>query len=366
MTFTVTYRGADGAMREECVEAASRGECFAQCRARGIAPLSVKEGDSASRRGAGARRGETGGTRSFPRRGSGDNGGKDGRAEGKAWKRRATAAAILILAAIVGGGAWWWMRREGGVAPDQPEGPKKTALAKEVKPAQPAEPAPNAATNKPPLTKEEKRAAQLKAIRDKYGDDIPPNLQPVVYFLENPPQREFHPAKSKASIFKRRCEREIASMIMAEPGTWFMRRPTFDARFDADFRASLDEPIEIGDGDTDEQRSLKQAVIDTKAELAERMKAGESPSDAMNAFAGSMYELGQYRRTLQDELGRIKRDASFSDQDIQDFVEAANKMLKDKGAQPIRMPNMVFRHVSLKKAAAKAAEKARKEKENAK
>ena len=93
MTFTVTYRGADGALREERIEAANRAECFAQMKAQGIAPLSVKEGDSVSRRG---------------RR---DDGGRNGRAERadrvecKAWKRHATvAAATLILMAIVGGG----------------------------------------------------------------------------------------------------------------------------------------------------------------------------------------------------------------------------------------------------------------------
>ena len=30
MTFTVTYRAKDGALREECVEAASRAECVAE------------------------------------------------------------------------------------------------------------------------------------------------------------------------------------------------------------------------------------------------------------------------------------------------------------------------------------------------
>ena len=44
MTFTVTYRGADGALREEAVEAASRAECFAECKARGITPVGVREG----------------------------------------------------------------------------------------------------------------------------------------------------------------------------------------------------------------------------------------------------------------------------------------------------------------------------------
>ena len=46
---------------------------------------------------------------------------------------------------------------------------------------------------------------------------------------------------------------------------------------------------------------------------------------------------------------------------IEDFVKAANKMLADKGAKPIPMPKMVLRHVSLKRAAARAEEMARQE-----
>ena len=292
----------------------------------------------------------------------GDRTGQDAHSPSRSAVPYVLAVACVLL---IAGGAWWWMQRDGVIAPNQPETPKKSVLVKEVKPAAAPKTEP-VATNRPPLTKEEKRAAQLKQIRDKYGDNIPENLKPVVYFLENPPQQTFHPARTKASIFKRRSEREIASMLMTEPGTWFMRKPTFDDRFDSDFRASLDEKIDITDEDSDEQKALKQAVIDTKAELAERMKTGEKPSDAMNAFAGSMYELGQYRRMLQDELGKIKRDASFSDRDVQEYVEAANKMLKEKGAKPIPMPKMVFRQVSLKMAAAKAAEKARTEKEEQK
>ena len=44
MTFTVTYRAKDGALREERVEAASRAECVAECRRLGIAPTGIKEG----------------------------------------------------------------------------------------------------------------------------------------------------------------------------------------------------------------------------------------------------------------------------------------------------------------------------------
>ena len=46
MTFTVTYRAKDGALREERVEASSRAECVAECRRRGIAPTKIKEGST--------------------------------------------------------------------------------------------------------------------------------------------------------------------------------------------------------------------------------------------------------------------------------------------------------------------------------
>ena len=83
MTFTVTYRAKDGALREERVDAANRAECVAECRKRGIAPTGIREGGKGKGRD-GAR----------PSRvGAGDN-------------KRTTArwvAAAVVLAAIVGG-----------------------------------------------------------------------------------------------------------------------------------------------------------------------------------------------------------------------------------------------------------------------
>ena len=261
-----------------------------------------------------------------------------------------SAAIIIVLAAV----SIWLHHRKAEPAPKKTvekvttkktvDRPRRIQSAKTPVPV---------VTNKP-LTKEEKRAKQLKQIRDKYGDNIPDNLKPVVYYLENPPQQIFEPAKSKGDIFKRQSEREIAALILTEPGTWFMRRPNFGDRFDSDFKASLNEKIEFSDSDTEEERALKEAVIETKNELLQRATSTEKPSDIMNAFAGSLYELGQYRRTLQDELGRLKRDSTISDADIESFVNAANKMLTDRGAQPIKMPKMILRHISLKRAADRA------------
>ena len=92
MTFTVTYRAKDGALREERVEAANRAECVAECRKRGIAPTGIKEGRS-GKSAASPKGSRTGG--------AGDS---------KRTTARWVAAAVLI-AVVVGGGVWWWSGR---------------------------------------------------------------------------------------------------------------------------------------------------------------------------------------------------------------------------------------------------------------
>ena len=91
MTFTVTYRDKDGALRDECVEAASRAECVAACRGRGITPTAIREGGV---RG--------GGRRAAAATPNGRD--KRGRSRSMLW-----GAAILAAAALVLGGVWWWL-----------------------------------------------------------------------------------------------------------------------------------------------------------------------------------------------------------------------------------------------------------------
>lgn len=205
------------------------------------------------------------------------------------------------------------------------------------------------------MTNDEK----LNSIRKKYGNNIPKNLQPTVYYLEHPTKVEYHPARTKYDIFTRRCDQEIASLVTTTPGTWFMRKPTFDTDFDKDFANSVAEKIEILDTDTEEQKEMKQAVIDAKKELAKILKdTGETPSSVMNREAEALYALGEYQRSLEDELHAVKMNPDYSDQDLIDFVSAANQMLEQKGAGKIAMPNLTYRHVSLRSAAIREAEKA--------
>jgi len=191
-------------------------------------------------------------------------------------------------------------------------------------------------------------AEKLKYFRDKYGDDIPDNLKPIVYYLENPPTKNFKKKPDKASIFKYRSEREIASFLLVKPGTWMMRPTTFGAKFDVDLIQSMQDKIEIKAGDSEEQRQLKEAVIAAKEELMDLAKAGEDPSKVMTEFAKDLYQMGQYRRDLESEIRAIKNDPSKSDDELSLAVEAANKMLEKKGLKPLRQPNMLIRNANLR------------------
>ena len=196
---------------------------------------------------------------------------------------------------------------------------------------------------------ERTREEKLAYFRNKYGNNLPDNLKPIVYYLENPPQKNFRAKPGPTAIFKHSCEREIAAAVICTPGTWILRPVEYDESFDRDFAQAMADKIEILDTDTESERELKQAVIAAKKELAARLKQGERPSTIMTETARTLYELGQYRSEIQDAVREYKNDPSKTDQDLCDYVEAANKMLEKKGLKKIAKPNLTLRHVTLKR-----------------
>ena len=269
--------------------------------------------------------------------------------------RGVIVGSVVVLGAA---GAWWGLSSAGGGGSNSSES-SKPKLIKQVTPAS----APQATAQPPPPPPRKKykdmtRDEKLEFLRKEFGDNPPDGYKAELYFLKHPPKENIRPyGNSPVNAFKHHCERAIASALTMEPGAPMLMKPTFDARLDADFAQHAVDAIEIGDDDTDEVKALKQAVAETKKELIDRVKNGENPSDILNAHMDSMYELGKYKSQMSEMINEMRNDPSKSDDDIRDLVTAANKLLRDKGAQEFEMPNLFARQAKLQAMARREKQK---------
>ena len=111
------------------------------------------------------------------------------------------------------------------------------------------------------------------------------------------------------------------------------------ADFDEEFEKSLSKEIKINTEDSDEEREIKQAVIELRKELKERKASGESLSKLMIDTRNQLMELAGYRDELEQQVEKLKADNDFSEKDEEDLIKAANQMLEDRGVKPFVLPS---------------------------
>ena len=140
---------------------------------------------------------------------------------------------------------------------------------------------------------------------------------------------------SKFLIFKNPVDNEIARLISIKPGMATFGTRRYDAKFEERFREALTHPIEFSDEDSPYERALKESVAAVRKSLEERVANGERLSDIMNGAQKDLRRLSNYRRDLQQQLKEIAKDGQLTEQDVKDAVQAANIMLKSKGASPV-------------------------------
>lgn len=301
MTFTVTYRDQRGAKREEAVEAANRAACVAACRARGISPLAIREGAKGLKGVKGLR-----GTKGV----NGSNGLKG-------------VLFALALLALLGGAAWWWFCGHGEPTLPPPDVPAKSkAMPKEVTPARPA-------TSAKPLKKHVGGSFKAQHI-PKHTQKVQP---PVVESQDVIKLRELKNKFSGVPIFKHDCENQIAGILSAIPGERFAD-PTVDEFFDDALAKCLNEKIEIYDDDPDDVKEQKKAVSAAKDQLGALLAKGESAASVMTDIVKGLNDIADYRDKLENNL-RLLLSEGDSEQDILDYVEEANKMLKEYNAMEL-------------------------------
>ena len=300
MTYTVTRRDKNGYAISETFEAGSRTELFALLKERGIVAIRISEGS----------------VKNKPKSRFHIN---------KVYLLFASLALIAVCLFVF-------------VSESQPNELKKTAPVKEIKKEKPKVVPVRNTPPQAPIVKP-KRFWEVDASQTNGFTEMQMRKWRIAH--RPPPGYTNNAAKIRKkpsyAIFKHKCENLIAAYITMPPGEGMIGTPMLGKRFEKEFMESLKDKIEISKDDTPEMIQLKQDMIATKADLKARIDAGENLTQIIRDTHDEIQSLSRYKQMLQKEIAKVKKDSSMTLQDVELFVEAANKMLEEKGIAPIKL-----------------------------
>ena len=265
----------------------------------------------------------------------------------KPQKRLNLTVVTIALGVIVALVAWLMIPSQENEQKDVSKESKKIKTVKSTK-----SPKPYKVTNqhkkhlseRKPKTKKEK-ARRVGEIKDGYV--LLPSGE--LYEVKGVVTSQVASTSIADRTFKYNAERQVAHLLMVEPGEGMLGDgESLYSDFDKEFKESLKEKITFDEKDTPEQRELKGAMIDIRAELIDRMNKGEDLSKVMIETRKQLQELALYKDELSDRIEELKKDGNLSKQDRLDLLEAANEMLKERGIQPFLIPSSLQRLVDLR------------------
>jgi hypothetical protein len=319
VTFTVTYRSSSGEKRECSIEAADRNDCFTKCKAKGIAVVSMKV-ESGKLRAGGS---ET----------------RHGGSKHSTLNRKLSAVAVVLLA--IGVGFWLWNGKD-IKENDKTPAVKKANVSKPKVTKRPVEKPADPGTNevvrtivKRELTTQEKLDRLEQSLTNAYKAAAAKKIR-------------FMPSKRRQNrIFTEISDLQIQRLLSIEPGRLALGAPNYD-RFVENFRKSLNTPIVINEDDSEETKMMKEAVIETRKDLERRMNAGEDIAQVMKDTEAELQRMASYRLNLEFEMRKARHDGDFSSDDLKDYVQAANTMLKENGLPELKFPEMWYQNAKLR------------------
>lgn len=305
--WTVTYREKSGVKTSVVIEAEDRAGVFAELKQRGINAISITEGAVKAKRSA-----------------------TSGGVSKGVWG----VVAAMVVAAI---GVVVWLSFSTDDKVEIEEAPKPKAVKT---------PAPMPEKPKPVKVEKPEEPAPVK---------IDPNARPtkvgetVNGYIKLPSGR-LHKVrgvitnsvsaiqtKGKYEIFEHHCENEIACLLTIQPGQGLVGTPRYNGRFTKEFLESLKKPIVINDDDSEEDKELKRNVNLAKQELKAAYDRGEDIEKIMLDTRREYQDLAMYKQELRQLIYEYKKTENPSDQDVEDYVTAANKLLEAKGIAPLNI-----------------------------
>ena len=150
-------------------------------------------------------------------------------------------------------------------------------------------------------------------------------------------------------VFRHSSDQKIAGLLLMEPGEMMIGDASslFGKNFAKSFLRSLKAPIEILPEDDEFTTELKMAVRDTRQELKSRLDAGEDIGALLLDEQKKLQELGLFKVELKSEIEKIARSEDLTEDEMNDFINAANKMLESRGGTPLSMPRFAARRFQI-------------------
>jgi len=280
-------------------------------------------------------------------------GARPSRERGRPRTSRHNVRGLVALAIVVVGGglAWWIVAGRRAHVTDVPVVPRAPSLIKEHQPV--------VVTNAPKNSAEKSHAEQQAEWKRRgypknpWGSKIPADLEykPHWLYTEEDYARidpsyfarhaEFK-KRSAANPWKTTSDSQLSTLLFADPSQPNLSIP-FDRHFVKQFVDSLDKPIVIDpEKDSAELQEQKKTMIAVREALKKEMDAGNDITEILNAERETQLRLRGLRENLMANLREIEKTAA-SEQEMSDYIEAANQMLEKEGLSKVRMSLLPLR-----------------------
>lgn len=310
--FTISYRLPSRGLKSEVVDAADRASALAQMKARGITPVSVKEGGKLVAAVSSS-------------------------AAKPAWLKGAIAGLMVIVIA----GITWILLPHGAVPEVKEVEPTRKVTKKNL-------PGHSGSTEKPNVwTKKALKEVPVESVRQvtnewdslQYpGEKLVSSVtnRSTGYIIEvsmtKDGKRTRH-VKEPPSIWETSVDGLISSVLQVKEGQELPPMPMMGKEMDSQFLESLKTPIVVRPEDADDVKAIKQIVNSAREEIKARMDAGEHFSDILTDHRNLHNENGRIRSAALKELREIQRTGTQDD--VDNFVNAMNQQLERIGISPL-------------------------------
>ena len=296
MNFTYTYKDQTGARREAVLDAESRAQVFAILKAKGVTPLSVREGGKV--------------VESTPRAGAG-------------WVRGASAGALVIVAAVA---AWMLLKDSAPPAPGKETEAKVVSKSTPTKKAVPvashavkasvsaeaAQPPPSSVANRTEAAGEE--------------TPVPTNVAQTAAASPERPK----PA------FKTGVEQVMGWIFTTELGSVPPPLPNLSKKEMQNIVSIILSKNEVTEQDSERTALAKNVVEQAKKELMQYLKNGGDPQSFLAFYHNELKKASDEWRDAQ-KLVLQSRKEEGAEAGLA-FADEVNKRLSEKGIRQVKIP----------------------------